>query len=215
MPRSIAKAVAATLLLIGGAASSLANVPPASSWEIGPFIRGADYSAGMPVQPEPARNGGWFFDFPYPDVSAGHVHYLSLPEDSLVGASKIVMRYRIDAAPGARFVPRENPEMPGTVSFYFQRSGDSWSGSRHPFHRWYAPSVDVIAPGVHEMSVSLSDPRWVSVMGKPASAFPEAFEDALANTEKVGFVFGSAIARGHGVYATGPARFTLLSFEVR
>ena len=43
---------------------------------------------------------------------------------------------------------------------------------------------------------------------------PRDFRAALAGAERVGFVFGSESGRGHGVYATGPARFTLLDFRV-
>ena len=64
------------------------------------------------------------------------------------------------------------------------------------------------------MSVSLDDPRWISVFGKPAATSPEGYAAAMAQTARVGLVFGSAEARGHGVYATGPARFTLLDFRV-
>ena len=43
---------------------------------------------------------------------------------------------------------------------------------------------------------------------------PAQFADALANAERVGFVFGGGLSAGHGVYATGPARFHLLSFRI-
>ncbi len=63
------------------------------------------------------------------------------------------------------------------------------------------------------MSVSLND-AWISVNGAVAAANPMAFQDALADTGRVGFVLGGAAARGHGVYATGPARLTVISFQV-
>jgi hypothetical protein len=59
------------------------------------------------------------------------------------------------------------------------------------------------------MTVSLSG--WTSVNGRPNRT---AFEDALVATDRVGLVFGSSSARGHGVFATAPARFTLISFRI-
>lgn len=211
------------LALLGGmvlsatAAAALAeDIAGVGGWEIGPIIRGRNYSVGMPLEPTPTRRG-WSFEFPYPDERAGHVHYVSLRTGPLAGASSIVMRYRVDAARGARFAPREDPGAPATVSLYVQRRGDSWSGKRHPYHRWYAPpqTVRTIAPGEHEIAVSLGDPGWISVFGQPAAENPRAFAAALAETERVGIVFGHAGGRGHGVYASAPARFTLTGFSIR
>ena len=186
------------------------------AWEIGPMIRGKNYSVGLPPTPAPQRRG-WSFAFPYPSAEQGHVHYLTFRHGPLRGASCIVLRYRIDAAPGVRFIPRENPEQPATVSLYFQRAGDTWSAKRHPNYRWYAPEATMrpLQRGVFEISADLADGNWISVLGQPASAHPEAFRQALDETDRVGFVLGSSVARGHGVFATGPARFTLISFEVR
>lgn len=206
---------AAFLSMLAVPASILgAQAPPAEAWEIGPIIRGKNYSVGMPFSPAPSGRG-WSFEFPYPQPGAGHVHYVTFASAPLAGASQITLRYRIDAARGARFVPQENPELPGTVSLFFQRAGDSWSGKRHEFHRWYSPTVTELRPGVHQVTVRLDDPGWISVFGKPASANPEGFDAALEQTSRVGLVFGSTSARGHGVYASEPARFTLLDFEIR
>lgn len=196
--------------------AAAAAIPPAHQWDIGPTIRLRNYSVGMPQNPVPAGRG-WAFDFPYPHVGAGHVHYVTFSPGPLLGKSRIVARYRVDAGRGSRFVPQESPGVPATVSLFFQRRGDSWSGKRrYEWFRWYAPpqTVRVIAPGVHEISVSLHDPNWVSVQGRPAAMNPQGFREALAETERMGLVFGSAAARGHGVFATGPARFTLLDFRV-
>lgn len=198
------------------AVGAVAAAPPASQWEIGPIIRGKNYSRGMPLHPEP-RTTGWSFDFPSPDVRAGHVHYVTFDPGSLAGKSRIVVRYRVDAASGANFVPQENPAATATVSLMFQRRGDDWSArGRYEFYRWYAPasSLRSVAPGVVQMTVSLADPEWISVYGRDRRASPAAFEDALANTSRVGLVFGAASARGHGVFSTGPARFTLIDFKV-
>ena len=183
----------------------------AAMWEIGPMIRGRNYSRGMPLAPTPARDG-WSFDFS--TSPAAHVHYVTFPHGSLAGKRRIVMRYRIDAARGVRFIQQEAPGAgPASLSLYFQRAGDSWN-ARGPFatYRWYA-GTRPLAPGTYELAVPL-DGRWQSVTSGTAAQLPGAFADALAGAERVGFTFGGSNGLGHGVYATGPARFTLLSFRV-
>lgn len=203
--------------LLLGVSAALASAPPASSWEIGPIIRGKNYSVGMPLQPAPTKNG-WFFDFPVGSRDAGHVHYVTFDPGSLTSASRIVVRYKVDAPRGTRFVPQEHPHLPGTVSLFLQRRGDNWSArGRYNHFRWYAPrhSVQEITPGVHEMTVRLDDPQWTAVTGgQKAGDYREAFRAALAQAGRIGLVFGSTAARGHGVFATAPARFELLSFRI-
>lgn len=200
---------------IGAAAASAAL--PASAWEIGPVIRGKNYSQGMPPSPQPTRTG-WTFDFPFPNARAGHVHYVTFDPGSLAGKSKIVVRYRVDAAPGVRFVPQESPGEPATLSLMFQRRGDNWSArGRYNFYRWYSPvaTLQPIRAGVGEMTISLTDPGWVAVQAGTLSGNERPFADALADASRVGLVFGSAGGRGHGVFSTAPARFTLISFDIR
>ncbi len=206
--------IAATLVVPSAAAP-----PSASAWEIGPVIRGRNYTIGMPLQPTPLRSG-WFFDFPNPTAAAGHVHYLTYPHGSLQGKRRIILRYRIDAARGVRFVPQEDQNLPATLSLFFQRRGDNWSGGglfgRYSTYRWYSPheKMKTIAVGNYEMAINLDDPDWIGVNGELASTKPERFADAKWKAERVGFVLGSQRARGHGVFSTGPARFTLLDFRV-
>lgn len=194
---------------------ALAALPPAGAWEIGPVIKGRNYSFNMPLRPEQTRSGIGV-EFPWPDAAAGHVHYVTFRHGPLEGKRRIVMRYRIEAAPGVRFVPQEHPDLPATLSLFFQQRGDTWTAKgRYETYRWYAPATKMLtlAPGEHSVSIDL-DEAWISVYGKTPEAAPRGFRDALADTERVGFVLGSAAARGHGVYATGPARLIVTSFEV-
>lgn len=211
--------ILAGLALVTSAAAAIAGdaaLLPPSAWEIGPIIRGRNYSVGMPLHPTAAREG-WTFDFPYPSVERGHVHYVTFNHGSLAGKTKIVMRYRVESAPGVRFVPRERPDLPGTLTLFFQRRGDNWTArGAHEAYRWYAPAhtVSDIRPGEHQIEVSLND-DWAAVMTSSSRSNPEGFRDALENAEKVGFVLGARVGGyGHGVFATGPARFRLISFEV-
>ena len=196
--------------------TAIAAAPPASQWKIGPVIRGKVYSVGMPATPRSTRDG-WSFNFPEPDRAAGHVHYVTYDPGSLTGATRIVVRYRIEVAPGTRFVPQESPEETAGVSLFLQRAGDNWSArGAYDVYRWYAPpaTVQPLRPGVHQMVVRLDDPDWGSVMGQSAGANPRAFRDALADASRLGLVFGSPSGRGHGVFATDQARFILLGFDV-
>lgn len=200
------------------ATAAFSALPIERDWVIGPLIRGKNYSVNMPLRPEPTRTG-WSFDFPYPNRAAGHVHYVTFDPGSLAGKSQIAVRYRVQARKGTEFVPQERPDLPGTVSLYFQRSGDNWSArGKYNFYRWYAPnhSVHEIEVGVHEMVVRFDDPAWTPVSGPYTRGNSlRAFEDALDRASSIGLVFGSTSARGHGVYSTAPASFELVSFELR
>ena len=207
-------AVAAASLVAGTALYAAA--PAATEWAIGPIIKGRNYSVGMPRTMAPGRDGPWVA-FPVVRAAPGHVHYVTLPTGPLPPDATIKVRYRIDAAQGTRFVPQEVPDQTATVSFVMQRRGDNWTAKRGYEHfRWYSPAaeVDPIEPGVHTMTLRLDDGRWTNVHGHSRSDHPRAFAEALANLDNVGMVFGSHGLRGHGVYATAPARFTLLDFTI-
>ena len=212
------KLIVLPALVAAASGTALASSPPAKNWEIGPIIRGKNYSVNMPLAPNETQRG-WTFNFPYPAKRNGHVHYVTFDPGSLADATSITVRYRVRAEPGTSFVPQEHPNLPGTVSLFFQRRGDNWSAKgRYALFRWYAPAhtVQEISPGVHKMTVALGDPMWGSVVGgMKATDRPRAFDAALSNASRIGLVFGSTVARGHGVYATAPARFELLDFEIR
>jgi hypothetical protein len=200
----------------GGAAAGApvgASPADAAAWEIGPIIRGRDYSQGMPLHPTPRRQGGWQIDLPQPP---GSVHYVTFRHGSLAGKSRIVLRYRVEAAPGVRIVPATAPALPSIVTLYFQRAGDDWSG-RGAFeaYRWYATfaSQSPIAPGDHLLVAPL-DGNWTAVERSSARTNPAAFRDSVAHADRVGFVLGGGDGYGHGVFATGRARLVVTQFRV-
>ncbi|WP_370177165.1 hypothetical protein [Alteriqipengyuania sp.] len=201
------------LVATGVAVAPLAAQSERSTWSIGPIIKGKNRSHRMPATMQPTREGA-SFDFPYPTPRAGHVHYVTTRSGSLANAKRIVMRYRIDAAPGTRFVPEEDPHNQAVLSLYFQRAGDSWT-MRTPRYRWYSPANQLVplTPGTHEIAIDM-DEEWIAMTHEKRSAIPQDFRMATARAGTIGFTFGSASLRGHGVYATGPARFTLLDFRV-
>lgn len=202
---------AAGLFLAAFAAGAPAAPPPAEAWTIGPVIRGKNYSVGMAPSLERGRDGPWFA---FPGAGRGSVHYVSLDTGPLAGARRMTVRYRIDAPRGTGFVAEENGS-PGQFGLVFQRAGDNWSArGRYETYRWYSPRTVTLAPGVHSFTVPLDDPDWIGVLSSRAGTSPREFAAALANAESVSMTFGSAAGRGHGVYATAPARFTLLDFRI-
>ncbi|MXP43466.1 hypothetical protein [Allopontixanthobacter sediminis] len=209
---TIGSAILAAAFTLPNTAVNAAG-PAASEWSIGPIIRGRNYSVNMPRTMQETRDGP-AFDFPYPAAANGHVHYVTVPVRSLEGAKRITLTYRIDAKPGTRFLEQENPAGPATLSLYIQRAGDRWT-ARTPHHRWYSPAGrDLpLSPGTHTVSISLTEP-WIAMMGGDASSLPQAFDAALRETSQIGFTFGGASGRGHGVFATAPARFTVLDYRI-
>ncbi|WP_160615289.1 hypothetical protein [Pseudoblastomonas halimionae] len=207
--------------MIGAAALAMSGTALAMvgagerDWTIGPWIKGKNYSVGMSPRPEYTRDG---FAIDFPTTLRSHVHYVTFSPGSLEGKREIVMRYRIDAEPGTRFVPQEEPGKKGAISLFFQRRGDNWTAKgRYEFYRWYAPKAKVktLSPGKHEIRISLDDPEWISVRYRNPADAPGLFEAAKRDTAKVGFVLGSDLLRGHGVYATKPARITVTDFDIR
>jgi hypothetical protein len=194
----------------GDAATRAGN---AVTWTIGPIIRGRNYSPGMPLHPIPRAGGGWHIDLPR---APGSLHYVTFPHGTLAGKSRIVMRYRIEAAPGARIVPATGPGMPSIITLYFQRAGDNWSGrGRFETYRWYATfaSHSPIVPGDHVIVAPLNG-AWTAVETSTARSNPAAFRSAVTAADQVGFVLGGGDGYGHGVFATGRARLIVTDFRV-
>ncbi len=192
---------------------SQANYTSPSEWVIGPIIRGRNYSREMPLHPAPNARGGFQIDLPQ---APGSVHYVTFPHGSLTGKSRIVMRYRVEAAPGVRILPRTDPKSASMITPYFQRSGDNWTArGRFETYRWYATfaTQSPIRPGEH-LIVAPLDGAWTAVETSTARNNPAAFRAAKAGADQVGFVLGGGDGFGHGVFATGRARLIVTDFRV-
>jgi hypothetical protein len=210
--KSPALVVALVAVLSGVAADARgAGLDPAA-WQIGPVIRGESRSRGMPLNPSPGPGGGFQIALPGP---GGSLNYVTFSHGSLTGKRRIVMRYRIEAAPGVQVVPRTAPQLPAQITLYFQRRGDNWSG-RGPFeaYRWYATfATQSPTPGEHRLVAPLSG-NWTAVQHSSARTNPAAFGAAVTEADQVGFVLGGGDGYGHGVFATGPARLVVTEFKV-
>lgn len=191
------------------------NTMDASAWEIGPIMVGENESKGMPLHPD-VHQEGFLFDIPYPNREAGHAHYITVPTGSLAGKTKVTMRLRIEMDAGTKLVPVKFPDAPSLLTLYFQRGGDDWSGQGvFADYRWYA-SFDTrrdLKPGEYVMEARFDKP-WGAVMGGNSYGKPAQFAESLANASRIGFVLGGGDGLGHGVYATGPARFVVTDFKV-
>jgi hypothetical protein len=204
----------ATLTACGGSAEASAQTAAASNaqaWSIGPTIRGRNHSQGVPLHPTPRRGGGWHIDIPR---APGSVHYVTFPHGSLAGKRRIVMRYRLEAAPGVRLIAASDGRSPSMITLYFQRRGDTWSGrGRFETYRWYATfaTKTPVTPGNHVLVAPLDGP-WTAVETSRARGNP-AFRDAVAEADQVGFVLGGGDGYGHGIFATGPARLIVTDFR--
>jgi hypothetical protein len=200
-----------------GIESEAAAQPTAASdpesWTIGPIVRGRNYSKGVPLRPTPRRGGGWQVDIP---PAPGSVHAATFSHGPLAGQRRIVMRYRIEAARGARILASSDGRSPAMITLFFQRRGDNWSGrGRFETYRWYATfaTQTPLAPGNYVMVAPLDGP-WTAIETSKARTHPAAFRAALADSDQVGFVLGGGDGFGHGISATGPARLIVTDFRV-
>lgn len=194
-------------------AATLAAAPPtASAWEIGPIIRGQNYSFGAPLSPAAVR-GGMIVPIPR---APGSVHYVTKPSGSLAEARRIVMHYRVELAPGAQIFARTAPHLPALLTLYFQRGGDDWSGrGRFESYRWYATFATHTGIGAGDYTmIAPLDAIWTAVERSSARSNPGGFAAARAEADRIGFVLGGGDGYGHGVYATGPARIVVTDFHV-
>lgn len=154
---------------------------------------------------------GKSFAFPYPNREAGHVHALVQPV-SKVG-SEIRMRYRVEGEPGLTLHPQEEPQSPAIISLMVQRKGDDYDGKGDDaYARMYSPDYQMLVPGEHEMVVKLDGVGWGGVNAGDAENMA-LWNALIANVGAVHICFGGGPSRAHGVFASGPSKFTLLSLE--
>ena len=180
---------------------------------------GGGHSAPKPTADSPwaigapdAHSSGPSFDIP----TQGSINYVTQATGSLEGKHSITLRYRVDMADDVRIFPPSMPEGPSIITLYFQRKGDDWSGQgKYAFYRWYATSSSQmpITAGEHEITAAFTD-KWTAIEAGASNELSQAFPDALPNAGRVGFVLGGGTGYGHGVTASGPARFTIISFTI-
>lgn len=185
------------------------SVSAANPWTIGPIINGVNYSAGMPQQPTPV--GSWFA-FTFPTAKPG-VHAMTRATTAADARSLVGMTFDIDAQADIRFHEVDHTGLPepgpGNARLFLQRRGDDWGGAQtgKSSYRFYSAPV-ALEGGTAGFQVPLTPDQWTNVDGIND---PAGFASVLADLETVGLGFGGMFAM-HGVYATGPAIFTLREF---
>lgn len=187
------------------------NLMDPKNWEIGPFNPNR-VSVGVPVNPVRASDG-WSFDIPQ---APGHAHYVTAAYGPLTGKHLLRLRYRIDMATGTHIWPLTALGSPSMITLYFQRRGDDWSAAgEYETYRWYAGFAMQmpLEAGEHEMVAPL-DGDWGATQTSTRASAPAAIQAAVDQASEVGFVLGGGSGLGHGVYADGPARLTVLAFAV-
>ena len=192
-----------------------ANIMEARSWEIGPIIDGQNLSVGMPLNPA-IHPEGWSIDIPYSTAGAGHVHYITVPTNSLSGKTKVTLTARLEMKDGVRLAPVKSPDSPSLLTLYFQRKGDNWSAQgEYEAYRWYASfatRVD-LKSGDYVMEANF-DQNWTAILTSSRTTNPTGFQNAINDAGRIGFVLGGHDGLGHGVFATGPARLVVKSFKI-
>lgn len=170
----------------------------ASSWDLGPTIDGWNRSQGS------TANGNII------TIPAGSsLHYVTR-SGSLGGKSVIRLRFSIDAP----MMAKAAPHMPATLALYFQRATDNWSAKgKYEAFRWYSTFAYATLDhaGEYEVVAPLEG-NWTAVMTSSRENNFEAFDAAVGNTDRIGFVLGGGTGWGHG--ALGPATLTIISFDV-
>jgi hypothetical protein len=214
MAMAVAPLVAAGAVIAAPAsAQTVSAASDAGQWVIGPLIGRRNYSVGMPLHPTPRRGGGFEIELPQ---APGSVHYVTFRHGSLAGKRRIRMRYRVEAERGTRIVASSDGKSGPLITPYFQRFGDNWRAKgRFETYRWYATfSTKALAPGEYEIIAPLAG-KWTAVETSNSHTAPEAFRDAAANADQVGFVLGGGNGFGHGVHlASGRARLIVTEFRV-
>lgn len=100
------------------------------------------------------------------------------------------------------------------IKLFMQQAGDSMTAVEQNKRWWSAASIELLTPGVYELTAKVVPEQWTQVFGKNGSTVPIPFARCVANLARVGFTFGGMFA-GHGVYSVGgDVRFTVKSFEI-
>jgi hypothetical protein len=168
---------------------------------MGPQIRGAQYSIGMPT----TVGDRWEFPSPTTAVPSPHVGYVTRPIP-LAGKMRIRMTWEIEG--DGPFLAARNTQIPPYLCLHFQRNGDDWSGANQfESYRWWSNDQVNLAPGPASLEVALVRSAWVSVMGNATDA---EFSAAVNDVCCTGFTFGGADGKGHGAYSEKPGSFFVL-----
>jgi hypothetical protein len=181
-----------------------------ANWVIGPIINGVSSSPGMPTNPNPS-GATWSFNFPQKDG----VHYVTTQTSGSLVGKTLHLKFTIagtETAFTALNAGQPDTAAPAQVHLYFQQAGDNWDTDGY---RWWSnPKGVMLANGTFTLDVPVTPDQWTGIFGEKGTDKPALWNAAVANVMNVGFTFGGEFF-GHGVFANGPAVFTLNEFSVQ
>jgi len=179
-----------------------------SGWYAGPTVNGKAYSSNVASQPTLGPEG-LYIDLP---VGKGSLNYLQCFDlSSMRNVREMRLRFRVDADEDVRFIAQDAEASPiASLGLMIQRRGDRHD-DKYESYRWFSNAEVVLAPGEFEIVVPVNT---LNMAGMNGGKDPQLLLAALADVDNYGIVFGSAGGRGHGVFVSGPARFTILDFNI-
>lgn len=159
-------------------------------------------------------------------AQAGSINYLHtrVNQDwNFSLGTQIVVNGQLFISPGVSLNHDTNPDntcppLPGPstvrIMLWSNRQGNG------EFDRWWANGTSyLMADGSFQILAPLvQDGSWGSVFGKSNiydNASRAGWVKALQHVSNVALTFGGGCFAGHGVYATGPAQFTMQRFQVQ
>jgi hypothetical protein len=200
----------------------LALIPPRPGWTIGPIVNGENRSPRAYAVPHPEAIIA--VEIPHGQLGDGRVgdrigelSGLTHIPGTLSGKTRITARFRIEGEEGVTLQPSQPGYDNATATLFFQRAGDNWGAQgKYETYRWFASkhiAYNLAVGGEYEISAPLGG-GWTATLASSQEGEPVAFQQALANAESVGLVFGGGDGLAHGIFASGPARLVLLDFQI-
>lgn len=191
--------VAVLALAFKGGGKSKPKPPPFLASKSGWWI---EHSPGMPAQPRATKIG---FSLDVPPGPDSHVHIVVNYSPPVFEAGDTIrLGYSLT---GSGFTPDGQKDSPALVCLYFLTKGDLYN----PSSRWCSNKANVLVAGDGSLSAKMVASDWVNAEGKHD---PVAFAAALADLAAYGLAFGHETGRAHGVFATTPGRFELLTLTI-
>ena len=158
------------------------------------------YSAGTPAS---------FTDSVDIPQQPGSIHYVIKAPPPVTLGQTVSLTFTVEG--DGEWKPTEG-DPPARVRLFLWRKGDNLTGQgEYEFYRfWSSDSVSINSAGTYTFTEVLDPAKWTAVYGK---GDVNGFNGCLSNLYGVGFTFGGMFA-GHGVYSSGPSKFTVKDYTI-
>lgn len=196
--------IVAVVVIVAIVAMSKRHKPKAAN-DVGKSGWWIQFSPGMPQHPTP-DGAGWHCAVPAPPGQLEYVQNFSSP--AIRAGQTLTAKFTIT---GGGFTAPDDPGRIAVVSLLLQRHGDNWTAQGvMASYRFYSSATFPLAAGDGVLTMSIDPAQWTNVNGQHDAA---GFAAMLAELSNAGLVFGSSNLRGHGVSASQPSTFRLVSLE--